>query len=203
MMRKKLGIMGGSFDPIHNGHLGIAKAIQNTLHLDEILFIPAYISPFKQWKEAAPGLDRYKMVELAIKDEASWSASNIELMRTGISYTYDTIVALKEQYGAVYDLFFIIGADSAVELTKWYRIQEALDLCTFVVAARPGFAHKAELVKKSLQASELTHLVWVQTPEIAISSTEIRNNIKENLPIEGLMPPAVVEYIRQRDLYQK
>ena len=202
MVRKKLGIMGGSFDPIHNGHLGTAKAIQEALHLDEILFIPAYISPFKQWKEAAPGPNRYRMVELAIKDEAGWSASNMELVRSGVSYTYDTIVVLKERYGAAYDLFFIIGADSAVELAQWYRIKEALALCTFVVATRPGFGDQVELVKASLQASELTNLVWVKTPEIAISSTEIRNKIKENLPIEGLMPPAVVEYIRQRDLYQ-
>ena len=153
-------------------------------------------------KEAAPGPDRYRMVELAIKDEAGWSASNMELVRSGVSYTYDTIVVLKERYGAAYDLFFIIGADSAVELAQWYRIKEALALCTFVVATRPGFGDQVELVKESLQASELTNLVWVKTPEIAISSTEIRNKIKENLPIEGLMPPAVVEYIRQRDLYQ-
>ena len=202
-MGKRLGVMGGSFDPIHNGHLGTAFAMEKALTLDEVLFIPAYISPFKQWKEAAPGHERYAMVELAIKDHPTWKASDMELKRTGISYTYDTIVALKKEQEVGTEIFFIIGADSALELTKWYKIKEMLELCTFVVATRPGFLGQIDAAKKELAEAGLTNILWVKTPEIEISSTEVRKKVQQGLSIENFVPKAIVEYIRQRDLYRQ
>ena len=203
MIRKKLGLLGGSFDPIHNGHLGIAGFIQKDLGLTKLVFIPAYVSPFKTWKEAAPAADRFAMVQLAVADESSWEASDWEINKTGISYTYDTILYFKEKYGSEYDLYFIIGADSALELDKWYRIADALELCTFVVASRPGSTDKEASIKKSLAAKHLTNIIWMRTPEIPISSTEIREKIQKGLSIDGLVPQAIVEYIRQRDLYRR
>ena len=203
MTRKNLGLMGGSFDPIHNGHLGIARFIQNNLGLTGLLFIPAYVSPFKTWKEAAPAADRLAMVRLAVANEPGWEASDWEINKTGISYTYDTLLYFKEKYGAEYDLYFIIGADSALELDKWYRIADALCLCTFVVASRPGSTGKEASVRKALAEKHLTNIIWMQTPEISISSTEIREKIQKGLSIDGLVPQAIVEYIRQRDLYRR
>jgi len=203
MTRKSLGLLGGSFDPIHNGHLGIARFIQNSLALTKLVFIPAYVSPFKTWKQAAPALDRYAMVKLAVAGEPAWEASDWEIKKTGISYSYDTIAHFKEEYGSAYDLYFIIGADSALELDKWYRIDEALQLCTFLVASRPGSTDKVELMKKALAAKHLTNIMWMKTPEIAVSSTEIREKIQKGLSIDGLVPQAIVEYIRQRDLYRR
>ena len=109
----------------------------------------------------------------------------------------------KEKYGAEYDLYFIIGADSALELDKWYRIADALCLCTFVVASRPGSTGKEASVRKALAEKHLTNIIWMQTPEISISSTEIREKIQKGLSIDGLVPQAIVEYIRQRDLYRR
>lgn len=202
MAKKKLGIMGGSFDPIHNGHLGTALALEQALQLDEILFIPAYISPFKQERKAAPAQERLAMVELALKGHPTWHASNLELERTGVSYTYNTLATLDAQYGKDYELFFLIGADSILELAKWYKIKEALALSTFVIATRPGFMPQAQAIKAKLAKEGLTNLVWVNTPEFPISSTEIRAKIQKHESLTGLMPPAIVEYIRQRDLYR-
>lgn len=202
-MVKRLGIMGGSFDPIHNGHLGTAEALQEKLKLDEVLFIPAFISPFKQWKEAAPGTDRLAMVKLAIEGHPSWKATDMELKRTGVSYTYDTIEELKKQYGLEWELYFLTGADSVRELHKWYRIQDMLKLCTFVVATRPGYDARSKELKDKLIKNKLTNIIWVETPAIEISSTEVRAKVRNHESIDKFVPKAIVEYIRQRDLYRQ
>ncbi len=131
-MVKKLGIMGGSFDPIHKGHLVAAEAMESALGLTQVLFVPAYISPFKLGKGRASGKDRYAMVELAIAGHPSWQATTMELERGGVSYSYDTIVDLRKLYGPEWEFYFLVGADSIWSLDKWYRIKEALDLSTFL-----------------------------------------------------------------------
>lgn len=203
MNRKKLGIMGGTFDPIHNGHLATVEFVRKKLGLEKVLFIPAYVAPHKIGGEFAPAEDRYKMTALAIEGNIHFELSDMELRREGVSYTYDTLVALKQQYEDEYELFFIIGADSVVALDSWHRVREIMQICTFVAATRPGFAPMVDNVIETFGALGSKSILWVDTPEVDISSTEIRERIKQGQSIKGLVPQAVAEYIRQKDLYRR
>ncbi len=203
MNRKKLGIMGGTFDPIHNGHLATVEFVRKQLGLEKVLFVPAYVAPHKIGGEFSPAQDRYKMTALAIKDNVYLELSDIELRREGVSYTYDTLVALKQQYGNEYELFFIIGADSVVALDSWHRVREIMQICTFVAATRPGFAPVVENVIADFGTLGTKSILWVDTPEVNISSTEIRERVKHGYSINELVPKAVAEYIQQKDLYRR
>lgn len=203
MTRKKLGIMGGTFNPIHNGHIETAEFVKQYLQLEKVLLIPAHESPFKQGEEFAPEKDRLKMVELAIEGKTDFLATDMEIRRSGVSYTYDTIKALQEVYGAESDLFFLIGADSLQKLQSWHRIREILTMCTFVAATRPGFGPQVDQVIESFGELGVSRIIWVRTPEFAISSTDIRTRIKKGQSIKNLVAPKVEEYIRQRDLYRR
>jgi nicotinate-nucleotide adenylyltransferase len=202
MARKKLGIMGGTFDPIHNGHLLIAEHVQRELGLDKVLFIPAFVAPHKIGEEFARAEDRYHMTELAIAGHKNFFVSDMELKRQGISYTYDTLCALSEQYGSEYELYFIIGADSVGELGAWHNIRGIMNLCTFVAATRPGFVPPPEAVQKLYNDKDEPAIIWVSNKDIAISSTDIRARVQQKLDIKDLVPSAVAEYILQKDLYR-
>lgn len=203
MQKQRLGIMGGTFDPIHNGHLMIAREIQKQLHLDRVLFIPAYVSPFKQGLHCAPSEDRMAMTLLACQDNPLFTVSDLELKRGGVSYTYDTLRQLYRRWHRIYDLYFIIGADSAEQLPGWHKIRQAMQLATFAAAARPGFAPHKERVSARLHKAGLHKLVWVDTPELDVSSTEIRQRLQAGQGITDMVPKAVAEYIEQRDLYRR
>jgi nicotinate-nucleotide adenylyltransferase len=203
MNRKKLGIMGGTFDPIHNGHLATVEFVRKKLGLEKVLFIPAYVAPHKIGGEFAPADERYKMTELAINSNPYLELSDMELRRQGVSYTYDTVVALQEQYGSEYELFFIIGADSVAELASWHRVREIMQVCTFVAATRPGFALTVDKVIETFGDLGEKRILWVDTPEVDISSTEIRERVKKGHSIKELVPKAVAEYIQQKDLYRR
>ena len=139
MKRKKIGVMGGTFDPIHNGHLAIAGLVKEKLALDEVVFIPDNIPPHKLAQHWSPAQDRYKMTELGIQGKAGFVISDLELKRAGISYTYDTLKYLRDSYGDEDDFYFIVGADSLVQLHTWHKAKELIKLCTFVAVTRPGF----------------------------------------------------------------
>ncbi|MEG1914335.1 MAG: nicotinate-nucleotide adenylyltransferase [Acidaminococcaceae bacterium] len=202
MNRKKLGIMGGTFDPIHNGHLETAEFVYQQLELDKIIFIPAYIAPHKVGIEVASAPDRFAMTVLATRECPHFTVSEMELVRQGISYTYDTVVALLEEYGKDYDLYLIIGADSVTGLDTWHRIEELLRLCKFVAATRPGFAPTVDKVIEYFGELGRTQITWLNTPEMDISSTDIRQRIRAQQAITGLVPPAVEQYILTKDLYR-
>lgn len=199
--RKRLGIIGGSFDPIHNGHLETAEVVYEKLGLAKIIFIPAYIAPHKVGMEFACAEDRYNMTELAIRHNKHFSVSDMELKRQGISYTYDTVLSLQQEYGHLYDLYFIIGADSVPELDTWHNVREIMELCTFVAATRPGFVPMVEKVIKHFGDLGKNRIKWMDTPELDISSTDIRHRIQTGTSIKGLVPVEVAEYIYQKGLY--
>ena len=203
MAKLRLGIMGGTFDPIHNGHMMIAQEIQTQLGLDRVLFIPAYVSPFKQDGHSAPSEDRLAMVLLACQDHPLFTVSSLELDRGGVSYTVDTLRQLYRRWHRFYDLYFIIGADSAEQLPHWHKIREAMQYATFAAAARPGFAPHKERVTAQLHRAGLYRFLWVDTPEMDLSSTEIRQKVQQGQPITDMVPKAVAEYIEQRDLYRR
>lgn len=198
---KRLGIFGGTFDPIHMGHLEIAKSIYEQMDLEEIVFIPAYIAPHKVGQDFAPAMDRYKMTQLAVEPYPYFSVSSLELKRTGVSYTYDTLLELRKLYPE-HEFFFIIGADSVTSLYTWHRIQEMFELTTFVGAERPGYDNSDVLKAiEELGPRAKEKIVLLDTPENHVSSTIIRKRIRSGEHLHDLVPAVVEKYIFEHKLY--
>ena len=187
---KKLGILGGTFDPIHTGHINSAKAVYEQLGLEKVLFIPAYIPPHKMNQEFAHAADRYNMTVLATEPYNYFD----------VSYTIDTMLEMKQLYPE-YELYFIIGADSVPQLHTWDRIYDLFELVTFAAAYRPGYSNVIETACEQLGNIAREKIVLLDTPEYAVSSTEIRKRIREGASLNGLLPEAVEEYIKKNQLY--
>lgn len=202
MNSKGLGILGGTFDPIHLGHLHMAEAVYASLELEKIIFIPAFVPPHKIGLDYAPAADRYAMTKLAVEAYPHFSVSDMELKRNGVSYTIDTLRELHAQQPDKH-LYFIIGADSVVQLHTWNSIYEMLDLATFVAAGRPGYAGVRDEVVRNLGAEAAKKIILLHTPEYDISSTVIRSRIREKASLDGLVPQAVEQYIYEHGLYKR
>lgn len=201
MARKGLGILGGTFDPVHMGHLHMAEAVYERMQLEQIMFIPAYVAPHKVGLDFAPAEERFRMTQLAVEPYSQFIVSDIELRRSGVSYTIDTVRELSKIY-ADRELYFIIGADSVVQLHTWNNIYDLLELATFVAAGRPGYEGVMEQVVATLGAEAAKRIVLLDTPEYDISSTDIRTRIRSGQSLAGLVPSAVEEYIRSHGLYK-
>ncbi len=202
----KLGILGGTFNPIHLGHLIIAEAVRERYDLTKVLFIPSAHPPHKEGQELILASDRYRLVGLAIADNPFFEVSNIEMQREGISYSVETLKTLRETESEPSDYFFIIGGDSVPELRTWRNIEELAELCTLVVVPRPGWDIEQIATEKLglpewLRQGLLHNLV--AAPLIGISSRDIRDTIKRGQSIRYLVPRAVEEYILQHGLYSK
>lgn len=202
MTGKRLGILGGTFDPIHLGHLRMAEAVYERMSLEQIIFIPAFVPPHKLGMDFAPAADRFAMTELAVADRSDFSVSDMELRRSGISYTIDTVRQLRAIYKDE-DLYFIIGADSVAQLHTWHYIEEMLELVMFVAAGRPGYEGVMDEVVMHLGPRAKERIILLDTPEYDISSTEIRSRIRAGGSLAGMVPGAVEKYIYQHHLYQK
>ncbi|MDP3789093.1 MAG: nicotinate-nucleotide adenylyltransferase [Candidatus Omnitrophota bacterium] len=189
--RLRIGIMGGTFDPPHLGHLILAEEAVRQLRLDKVIFMPSSIPPHKKVRQNNPQL-RYRMVALSCKTNPAFEASRIEIDRGSVSYSVDTLRLLKKRYGNKADLFFIIGSDWATSLNKWKNITEILRLARFAVAARPGFWVRN--MKKGI--------VVINMPLIGISSTDIRHRVQNSASIKYLVPAAVEKFIRKNRLYK-
>lgn len=200
MNTKGLGIMGGTFDPIHIGHLQIACAVSQRLGLEQVMFIPAYIAPHKVGMNFAPAEDRYAMTELAIAPYKGFFVSDMEMKRSGVSYTIDTVRQLSKEHPDE-QLYFIIGADSVAQLHTWHNIQELLELAIFVAAGRPGYEGVMEEAESHLGSIARKRIMLLDTPEYDVSSTEIRSRIKAGLPLSGLVTAEVEKYIYEHGLY--
>jgi nicotinate-nucleotide adenylyltransferase len=199
----KKGILGGTFDPIHRGHLMIASEAMNKLSLDEVLFIPASRSPFKEKNRISPVNHRVQMVLLAIADIPGFRLSTIEIDRAGTSYTVDTLEKLKEGTEKDDELYFIIGLDSLETLTRWKDPERLVQLCRLVTVRRPGY-EVPELEEIEKKVPGLTKsLIMLDKPGPDISATDIRKRIAEGLPVSGLVPAPVEKYIKQHHLYSK
>jgi len=188
-MRKRVGILGGTFDPPHLGHLIIANEVLQVLNLDEIRFMPNQDPPHKQKDKAISNDDRIHMLKLAIADHPYFAVETIEMEREGLSYTYDSIVLLRNREPET-EFYFIIGADMIEYLPKWYKIDELLKLIQFIGVNRPN--HSQETNYPILQ---------VTIPDINISSTLIRKRISENKSVKYLISDYVWNYIKERHLY--
>ena len=198
----KLGVLGGTFDPIHNGHVAAAEAAQQALGLDAITLIPSHIPPHRHDPVGATGEQRYQMTQLAATGHPEWSASRIELDREGPSYTYDTLVELA--LGGP-QIFFITGADAFAEIATWSRYPTVLDLANFVVVSRPGItldslrARVPSAFRDRSSASTRVILVEAHTPDI--SSTDIRRRVRAGHSLSGFVPDSVARYIAEHRLY--
>ncbi len=200
MYQEKIGILGGTFDPIHTGHILSAQAVYEQLKLEKVVFIPAYVPPHKIGQRFAPAEHRYAMTCLAVAPYSYFEVSDIELRRSGVSYTVDTMREIKALHPQS-DLYFIIGADSVPLLYTWNRIEELFQLVSFVVAYRPGYSNVIQTACQQLGDIAREKIILLPTPEYAISSTEIRHKIKNNESLKDLVPTAVENYIREHHLY--
>jgi nicotinate-nucleotide adenylyltransferase len=199
---KRLGILGGTFDPIHCGHLVIAEEARARLDLPEVRFIPSGQPPHKPGQSITPAVHRLAMVRLAIADNPAFTLSTMEIERAGPSYTVDTLAALRRQEGPACALFFIAGGDALSDLLTWRSPDELLALCTLVVVRRPDVA-PVDLPHLQKQLPALEHrLVILDGPQFAVSGTEIRRRVCDGLPIRYQVPEAVWRYIEEHALYR-
>ncbi len=197
----KIGIMGGTFDPIHLGHLATAEAVRELFMLDEILFIPAARPPHKLGRTVTDERHRLEMTNLATRSNKFFKVSDMELKRTGLSYTFDTMTELHKIFGSATELFFIIGADSLVDLSKWHAARELVDKCHFIATTRHGVDVDFSAVKNYFGSAAREHIHCVTTPGLEISSTDIREKVRLGRSIKYLVPEAVEEYILREELY--
>jgi nicotinate-nucleotide adenylyltransferase len=186
----KIALFGGTFDPIHDAHLTVAREARAVFRLDRVVFIPAAYPPHKRGQTSAPYEDRYRMVELACREEPNFVASRLEEGRS-TSYTVDTLERLRRDTHPEDTLYFLIGADAFAEIRTWRRWKDVLGMATFIVVTRPG--HQYE----SPPGAKVERLETVALP---ISSSEIRDKLAQGLPAAEV-PEPVLAYIRERGLY--
>lgn len=194
-----IGLLGGTFDPIHIGHLILAEQAWQRFGLDVVLFVPAGQPPHKVGRTISRGEDRLEMVKLAVNDNEHFEYSTVELDREGPSYTIDTIRELRRLLGETTRVYLLIGSDEARDLTSWRDPYEIQRLATIVVAERPGCTF--ENVLRKLPEDLANSLVKLDMPRVDVSSTEIRRRVRESISIRYLVPRAVEEYIIDRGLY--
>ncbi|WP_173049665.1 nicotinate-nucleotide adenylyltransferase [Nitrospira sp. KM1] len=217
----RLGLFGGTFNPVHNGHLSIARQTREVLELDRILFIPTGDPPHKTEIALATSRDRSEMVRLAIESEPTFELSDIEIRRTGKSYSIDTVRSLRQSYGHQTDLLFLIGLDAFLDLPSWREPEALLRLCSFVVIFRPGTSFQSLHALPLLPAIPRQALLDLDAGRTArvdiacgrqrviclrlascdISASEVRARIRQGHSLANLLPSEVESYIIQHHLY--
>lgn len=197
-----IGVLGGTFDPVHRGHLIVAEEARTRLDLAEIIFVPAGQPWLKVNSHITPAEHRVAMVRLAIKGKPYFKLSTMEIERPGPSYTVDTMAELKNQFGEKVELFFILGCDSFTEFPRWHQPARLITLCRLVVVPRPGCPppdlNGLETALPGLSA----RAVLLDKPEVDISATGIRERVARGLSLADLVPRPVEKYIKQHKLYQ-
>lgn len=200
-MKEKIGLFGGSFNPIHTGHLLLAESARDQYELDRVLFIPTGNNPFKISLDDISREHRLNMVELAIKDNPYFEVMTHEIDQTGITYTIDTIEEIKKSFPNS-DFYFITGADLMFEITLWKGAPELLKSVKFITTFRPGYSHeKLDARIEELQEIYDASIYKLYSSEMDITSSEIRSRVKNGYSIRYLLPKAVEEYIYKEKLY--
>lgn len=194
--KTKIGILGGTFDPVHMGHLVLAEQVREKLKLDKVIFIPCFSPPHKTRRKLSPAKDRFRMAALAVEGNASFSISDIELKREGLSYTVDTLRELRRRHSES-AIYFLTGSDVLDEIHTWRDPEEIYKLARVVIATRPGFDSfdpENPFAKRS---------IVLPITGIDVSASGIREKVKKGRSIRYLVPPKVEEYIRKRKLYRR
>ena len=205
MSRRRLGLLGGSFDPPHFGHLHVARAAHDELRLDSVRLVPALRPPHKLGRTLADDRHRVAMVELLARLEPWLEVDLRELERGGTSFTFDTLAQIRRELGSQdVDLYFLVGSDSLVDLPTWHRASELVDLATIVTVPRD--AASVELGRAHVRATfpaaaerMLRHVLSANP--LPVSSTEVRARVRAGQPIDDLVPPTIADYIRRERLY--
>lgn len=198
---RRIGLMGGTFDPIHYGHLLIAENAYEQFQLDEVIFLPTGHSPHKDVRQILDAEERMEMIQLAIADNPHFSCSDYEIQKEGISYTYLTVQAFYEQ-AAGDDLYFIMGADSLAYFDSWMRPDEISRMSTILAAVRDGLNLEELLpIRGFLQQKYGTRIGFINTPNFSVSSHMIRQRIAKQHSIRYLVPDAVEQYVKEHDVY--
>ena len=222
---QRIGLFGGTFNPIHTGHLSIAEEIREHFSLDSIIFIPTGTPPHKENSEVIDPVHRLHMVERAIAPYQYFTVSSIEAERRGMSYSIDTIKVLQKEMGDKAELYFIIGIDAFLEIKTWKDADDLLTLCNFIVIPRPGYRFtglkgvdmplfknslesvdlerldRGEISRLSIKLTEHYHLFLERITPCDISSTGLRMLIKEKKEVKNLLPDSVLLYIIKKGLY--
>ena len=194
MNRPRLGVMGGTFDPVHHGHLVAASEVASEFDLDEVIFVPTGKPSFKQDAEVTLAEHRYLMTVIATASNPRFTVSRVDIDRSGLTYTVDTLRDLKTQ-SADADLFFITGADAIAQILTWKDADELFTMAHFVGVTRPGHALSVDGLPRE-------HVSVLEIPALAISSTDIRARARVGKPVWYLVPDGVVQYIGKHGLYR-
>ncbi|AOZ73476.1 nicotinic acid mononucleotide adenylyltransferase [Boudabousia tangfeifanii] len=192
--KRRIGVMGGTFDPIHHGHLVAASEAQSAFELDEVIFVPAAVQPFKAGREVTCAEHRYLMTVVATAANPTFSVSRVDIDRGGTTYTIDTLTDLFADRDEV-EPYFITGADALARILEWKDADKLLEMAQFVGVTRPG--HK--LLDPS---GGMGNVKLLEVPAMAISSTDCRERVRENKPVWYLVPDGVVQYIKKYGLYR-
>lgn len=195
-MGRRLGVMGGTFDPIHQGHLVAASEVAAAFDLAEVVFVPTGQPWQKDSREVSPAEDRYLMTVIATSADPRFTVSRVDVDRPGATYTKDTLTDLQVERGHDAELFFITGADALAQILSWHDAESLLDLAHFVGVSRPGYE---ATLPEGLPESAVSLL---EIPALAISSTDCRDRVRTHRPIRYLVPDGVVSYIDKRGLYR-
>ena len=198
----KIGIFGGTFDPVHLGHVALAEDACAQAGLREVIMIPARIQPFKQDKRTASGYDRFRMLALEAEQNDRITVSSYELDNDGVSYTYLTLRAMQERYPEA-EIYFICGADSLLKIDTWMNAEELLNNYSYIIGARPGYLEKEvqEQIER-LYEQYGTKVMRINNKQLDISSTEIRRRVAAGQDISDLVSPKVERYIKEHELYR-
>jgi nicotinate-nucleotide adenylyltransferase len=221
-VRKRIAIYGGTFDPVHLGHLEVAKRVSELFEIDELLFVPAQVAPHKLTRPVTPAIHRYAMLVLATQEEPRLRVSTFELAASDRRYTVDTLAHFKSEVGESADLFFVMGADSWAEITTWREWERLLSLVNHIVVTRPGYEINLDLVNASvgdrivdLRGSEQISravkeaagkkIFITDAVMLEYSATEIRRALHadDGSELARLVPPSVADYIRKYELYRE
>lgn len=199
---KRIAIMGGTFDPIHYGHLVAAEAVRIRFGLDRVIFIPTGNPPHKKKIKVTPAEHRYVMAQMAVNSNPYFDVSRIEMDREGYTYTVDTIKQIQQILGCSTEVYFITGADAMLEILTWKNVDELLRLCKFVAVTRPGYrVEDLDYMRNELKVKFNCEVVVIDVPSYAISSTDIRRRIADGYSIKYLVPEDVEKYIIKNGLY--
>ncbi|MYD51489.1 MAG: nicotinate-nucleotide adenylyltransferase [Dehalococcoidia bacterium] len=197
----RIGIFGGTFDPIHNGHLTVAEYVRTEMALDQVLFIPAGRPWFKEGQTVTNARRRLEMTRLAVADNLHFAVSDMEVRRDGPTYTSDTLTELRGDMGERAEFYLILGIDALNELHRWRRPCDVLDLAAVVGVTRPGAETVDRAALDSIREGASGEVVIVDGPLIDISAADIRRRMSEGLSVQGIIPQAVEDYARRHVLY--